>query len=106
MLGAHPRGSRTGQPRSWLAADSPRRLRPRRSRRRGTQPQRRTDSARQRARNHRRARSTRRRLAVLILLSTEKGYPPDEWEMFGGAPAFVVSKTDGSVRVLSWDEYC
>jgi hypothetical protein len=34
----------------------------------------------------------------------KKDMPPDEWEAFGGAPAFVVSKTDGSVRVLSWDE--
>ena len=35
----------------------------------------------------------------------KKDIPPDEWEVFGGAPAFVVSKTDGSVRVLTWDEY-
>jgi len=31
--------------------------------------------------------------------------PPEQWEQFGGAPAFVVSKTDGSIRILSWDEY-
>jgi hypothetical protein len=48
---------------------------------------------------------TSRRLAVPILLSTERGYPPEQWEQFGGAPAFVVSKTDGSVQILSWDEY-
>ena len=35
----------------------------------------------------------------------KKDIPPEQWEQFGGAPAFVVSKTNGSVRVLSWDEY-
>ena len=35
----------------------------------------------------------------------KKDIPTEQWEQFGGAPAFVVSKTNGSVRVLSWDEY-
>ena len=34
-----------------------------------------------------------------------KNIPKDEWDCFGGAPAFTVSKTDGSVSVLSWAEY-
>jgi len=35
----------------------------------------------------------------------KKDIPPEQWEQFVGAPAFVVNKADGSVRVLSWDEY-
>ena len=36
---------------------------------------------------------------------SKKDIHPDEWEAFGGAPAFIVSKIDGTVRVLSWEEY-
>ena len=31
--------------------------------------------------------------------------PPEKQEKFAGAPAFQVSKTDGTVKVLSWPEF-
>ena len=33
-----------------------------------------------------------------------KNLPPDEWEAFVGAPAFIVYKLNGAVRDLSWEE--
>jgi len=35
----------------------------------------------------------------------KKDVPPEEWESFGGAPAFTVDKTDCTVKVISWAEY-
>jgi len=31
--------------------------------------------------------------------------PPEAQDHFGGAPGFVVSKRDGSARIVSWEEY-
>ncbi len=32
--------------------------------------------------------------------------PEDEWEQFGGAPGFLVSKESGDITVLNWQTYC
>lgn len=34
-----------------------------------------------------------------------KDIPPEKQGRFGGAPAFTVSKKDGTVKVVSWAEY-
>jgi hypothetical protein len=35
----------------------------------------------------------------------KKDLPPEQWEMFAGAPGFCINKITGNVRDIGWSEY-